>query len=124
MHACHPSAVMAHSTVSKFAVLLQACKGTPSSLTSKGSRNVACMSSAAAGVPELCVLVCRYMEADLKERIQSGNLPKEVAEEALRDLKENPVTEEAWRDMQRLLKTFLKVDHPEATVFDRRHWEE
>lgn len=60
------------------------------------------------------------MEADLKERIESGNLPKEVAEEALRDLKENPVTEEAWRDMQKLLKTFLKVDHEEAELFDLR----
>jgi hypothetical protein len=60
------------------------------------------------------------MEADLKERIKSGNLPKEVAEEALRDLKENPVTEEAWRDMQKLLKTFLKVDHEEAELFDLR----
>jgi hypothetical protein len=62
------------------------------------------------------------MEADLRERIKSGNLPKEVAEAALRDLKENPVSEEAWRDMQRLLKTFLKVDHPEAAVHDRKHW--
>lgn len=60
------------------------------------------------------------MEADLKERIKSGNLPKEVAKEALRDLKENPVTEEAWRDMQKLLKTFLKVDHEEAELFDLR----
>ena len=60
----------------------------------------------------------KYMEADLKERIASGNLPKDIAEEALRDLKENPVTEEAWRDMQKLLKTFLKFDHEQADVFD------
>ena len=50
----------------------------------------------------------------------SGNLPKDVAEAALRDLKENPVTDAAWKDMQKLLKTFLKVDHPEAEVFDTR----
>ena len=73
-------------------------------------------------VLKLNLFCTRYMEADLQERIKSGNLPKEVAEAALRDLKENPVTEEAWRDMQRLLKTFLKIDHPDATVFDRKHW--
>ena len=84
----------------------------------------ACSAYRLQGWPQLSMLVCRYMEADLDERIKSGNLPKEVAEAALRDLKENPVTEEAWRDMQRLLMTFLKVDHPEAAVFDRRHWEE
>ncbi|CAL8462714.1 g2247 [Coccomyxa elongata] len=60
----------------------------------------------------------KYMEADLKERMATGNLPKEVAEAALCDLKENPVTPEAWRDMQKLLKTFLKVDHERAEVYD------
>lgn len=60
----------------------------------------------------------KYMEADLKERMATGNLPKEVAEAALRDLKENQVTPEAWRDMQKLLKTFLKVDHERAEVYD------
>ncbi len=60
----------------------------------------------------------KYMEADLKERMATGNLPKEVAEAALRDLKEHPVTPEAWRDMQKLLKTFLKVDHEKAEVYD------
>ncbi len=62
------------------------------------------------------------MEADLKERIRSGGLPSEIGEAALRDLRENTVSKEAWQDMQRLLKTFLKVDRPEAAVFDRKHW--
>jgi len=41
-----------------------------------------------------------YMKADLEERIQSGGLPKEIGEEALRDLRENPVSKESWQDMQ------------------------
>lgn len=41
-----------------------------------------------------------YMKADLEERIRSGGLPKEVGEEALRDLRDNPVSKEAWQDMQ------------------------
>ena len=58
-----------------------------------------------------------YMDYDLKDRIESGDLPKEVGEEAIRDLHENPVSEEHWKDMQKLLKTFLKVDHPSANVY-------
>lgn len=41
-----------------------------------------------------------YMKADLQERIASGGLPRDIGEEALRDLEENPVSKEAWQDMQ------------------------
>lgn len=58
-----------------------------------------------------------YMDYDLKDRIESGDLPKEVGEAAIRDLHENPVSQEHWEDMQKLLKTFLKVDHPSANVY-------
>ncbi len=59
----------------------------------------------------------KYMEADLQDRINSGDLPKEVGEAAIKDLYENAVTDEHWKDMQKLLKTFLKVDHPSANVW-------
>lgn len=58
-----------------------------------------------------------YMEEDLTERIESGNLPRELGEAAIKDLKDNPVSEEHWKDMQKLLKTFLKADHPSADVY-------
>jgi hypothetical protein len=48
------------------------------------------------------------MKADLTERIASGGLPKEVGEEALRDLRENPVSKEAWQDMQVGCKTLIQ----------------
>ena len=56
------------------------------------------------------------MEADLRERIETGNLPKEVGEAAIKELYENAVTDEHWKDMQKLLKTFLKVNHSSANV--------
>ena len=59
----------------------------------------------------------KYMEYDLQDRIESGDLPIEVGEAAIKDLHENAVTDEHWRDMQKLLKTFLKVDHPSANVY-------
>ncbi|KAA6420923.1 MAG: glutamine amidotransferase [Trebouxia sp. A1-2] len=59
----------------------------------------------------------KYMEDDLQDRIDSGDLPKEVGEAAIKDLHENAVTDEHWKDMQKLLKTFLKVDHPSANVW-------
>ena len=59
----------------------------------------------------------KYMEDDLQDRIDSGDLPREVGEAAIRDLRENAVTDEHWADMQKLLKTFLKVDHPSANVY-------
>ncbi|DBB09687.1 TPA: hypothetical protein ACH3X3_001332 [Trebouxia sp. C0006] len=59
----------------------------------------------------------KYMEDDLQGRIDSGDLPKEVGEAATKDLHENAVTDEHWKDMQKLLKTFLKVDHPSANVW-------
>lgn len=73
-----------------------------------------CVPAGLQGHPEF---TDKYMEADLQERIDSGNLPKEVGEAAIQDLHENAVTDEHWRDMQKLLKTFLKVDHPSANVW-------
>ena len=57
------------------------------------------------------------MEYDLSDRIESGNLPKEVGEAAIKELRENPVSDDHWKDMQKLSKTFLKVDHPSANVY-------
>ena len=59
----------------------------------------------------------KYMEDDLQDRIDAGDLPKEVGEAAIKDLHENAVTDQHWKDMQKLLKTFLKVDHPSANVW-------
>ena len=72
-----------------------------------------CVTAGLQGHPEF---TDKYMEADLRERMETGNLPEDVGEAAIKELYENAVTDEHWKDMQKLLKTFLKVDHPSANV--------
>lgn len=88
--------------------------GTDASLSHEEAISLGgCVAAGLQGHPEF---TDKYMEADLRERIETGNLPKEVGEAAIKELYENAVTDEHWKDMQKLLKTFLKVDHPSANV--------